>query len=795
MAKKEDRKQANYDHGITEENIGDACTDFMRIFGANNNIMRHMSDALDGLQLSQRRILWTMYEMNLKPKNNHTKVKNIVGRAMLYHPHGDAAIEDTLVNMAQGWRNMNTFVDGKGNFGSSAGDVAAGGRYIEARLSQYAYKCFFEEFSPEIVNMQENYLGTDLEPEYLPSKYPNALINNSFGIGYGIMTSIPTYNFKEVCLATIDLINNPNTEVFLIPDSATGAYIVDEGNFPEINKTGHGKFKMRGKIEVDESDNSLIVSSTPLMVGWNTVKPAIINLLNDGNNNIIKGISDITEDKTMRFKIHLKKEVDPVAAMHTIYEKTDMEKTFPVRFKLTESYTAQDYNVKSLLLTWIDFRRETKRRYYAHRLRSLRERQHILAILIRILNKDNAEKTVKIFKNSENTAECAKSLMKTYGITSLQAETIADMKFSKLTKEAYRKYLAEKDSVDDEIEKTDKIIRSPKKIDKIIIDELKDGIKMFGEDRRSEIVTIDNEVKVRATDHIIVFTRNGFVKKLPIDVKSIGSIAQGDFPLDIIEINNTSDLMLFDASGSAVRVPVSKIPNSTLNSNGFKLSDYCNISGSLVTAKVAPTNEYISNLKAPLYYLMVTRNGYIKKTLASAFVNMKKSELAAMIIGDNDSLVCCKMLSGDKDIIVYSDKGMGVRFNTANITETGRMSRGSMSMQLADNERIIGMDILGPKDKYLFILTDKGSAKKCTLETFGVQGRNGKSARIVTVGKDDNIKLIRTVRGDEKFRIFTKNEMLDISVKDDVVELPRLSAGRKLIGVKRGDGIINIKEL
>lgn len=607
-------------------------------------------------------------------------------------------------------------------------------------------------------------------------------------------TSIPTYNFKEACLAAIDLIRDPDVDIVLVPDSPTGAYIVDEGKFSEISKTGRGQFKMRGVITIDDSDNSLIVTSTPLMVNWNTIKPVIINSLNDGKNNLLKGIDDLTDETGMRFKLQLKKEADPVSVMHTIYSKTNMEKTFGVNFKLTENYTDQDYSIKSLLQTWIDFRRETKRRYYAHRLTAGKERQHILSILLMILSKDNAEKTVTIFKKSENTAKCAEALMKTYGITSLQAKTIADMKFSALTKEAYKRYLKEKDEVDNDIAEVEKIIRSSKKIDKIIIKELEEGIKLFGEDRRSEIINTDNEVKVRATNHIIVFTRNGMVKKLPNDIKSIGNIATNDFPKDIIEINNTSDLMLFDSTGKAVRLPVSKIPNSTLNSDGFRLSDYCNIGGQLVTSKIAPTEEYLSSIKAPIYYLMVTRNGYIKKTLASAFINMK-NDLIGMIIKEKDALVCCKILAGDKDIVVYTNTGRGIRFNTTDISETGRMSIGSMSMQMDADESVIGMDILNPKDKYLFVLTDRGFAKKCTLDTYATQTRNTKPSRIVTLDRDDTINVIRTVKGDESFRVFTKNDRVDISIKDDVIELPRLSKGKKLIGVKRGDGIINVKEI
>ena len=424
----------------------------------------------------------------------------------------ESPIYETLVKLAQPWNNIQCCVQGSGNFGSSAGAPAASGRYIEARLSYYAYKCFFEEFSEDIVDMKSNYLGNKLEPEFLPAKYPNVLINNTFGIGYGISTSICTYNLKEVLEATISLIENPEIEeVILYPDSPTGAYIVDEGQFREISVRGKGKFKMRGVMEVDEDNNIIHVKSTPLQVFWENIKRPIFELLNDGKTNLMRDFKDESDITHMHYKIFLKKEVDPYAVMHMIYSKTQMEKTFPVVFKLIEDYADNDYNIKSILQTWIDFRRETKRRYFTMKLLKAKERQHILEILLFILNKDNAEKTIGIVKKSQNKKEIVSRLMSEYGISSLQADTIAEMRLSAFSKESYKKYVAEKEEIDKTVIKLEKTVRSAKKIDKVIIDELEEGIKLFGEERRSKIITIDNEVKIRDTEHVVVFTNNGFV--------------------------------------------------------------------------------------------------------------------------------------------------------------------------------------------------------------------------------------------------------------------------------------------
>ena len=794
MAEKNVKKDVDYDKGIQNLNISDACTEYMKIFGANNNLMRHLPAVLDGLKIGERRILYTMYANGIHYNSSFVKVNTIVGNVMLYHPHGDAPIYETLVKLAQPWNNIQCTIDGHGNFGDIAGSPSADGRYIEAKLSYYAYKCFFEDFFEDIVDMKPNYDGTKMEPEYLPARYPNVLINNVFGIGYGISTSICTYNLKEVLEATINLIEDPDIDnIVLYPDSPTGAYIVDEGQFEQISSTGKGRFKMRGVIEVDEENNILHVRSTPLQVSWETIKRSVFELLNDGKVNLMKDFKDKSDINNMHYLIYLKKEVDPYAVVHMIYNKTQMEKTLPVSFKLIEDWSDNDYNIKSVLQSWIDFRRETKRRYFNIKLMKSKERQHILEIMIFILNKDNAENTLGIIKRSENKKEIVSKLMEAYGITSLQANTIADMRLSAFSKEAYKKYIEEKEDIDKLVKDLEKTVRSAKKIDKGIIDELKEGIKLFGEERRSQIINIDNEVKVRDTNHLIIFTKEGFVKKLPDDVKNAGFINQGDYPIEMIHANNTSELLIFDETGKITKLPVHKIHGCTLNNEGVKLSDILMINGTIKTVKQKPVPEALAEIKTPVYFLMITKNGIIKKTLADSYTNIK-NELLGLIIKDDDELVCVKLLVGDKDIIVYTASGFGVRFNSSEIRETSRMSIGVKAISMSDEDTIVGMDILNPKDKYILVITQKGNAKKCTLETFKTMNRADKPLRIVTLDDSDEIFKIQTIKGKEKFDVFTKDGIEKIDC-DDIVELPRLSKGKKTIPVRKGNVLVELFEI
>lgn len=786
-------KIVDYDKGITTANISKACTEYMQIFGANNNLMRHLPGVLDGLKIGERRILYTMYMMGLSYNTPFTKVASICGNTLDYHPHGETPIYETLVKLAQPWNNIQTLIQGSGNFGNAAGASAASGRYIEARLSYYAYKCFFEEFSPDIVDMKRNYLDNKSEPEFLPSRYPNVLINNTFGIGYGLSTSICTYNLKEVLEATIDLIQNPDIEdIVLYPDSPTGAHIVDEGQFEEISRTGKGKFKMRGVIEIDEENNILHVKSTPLFVYWETIKKKIFELLNDGKNNLMRDFRDSSDGTHIHYKIYLKKEVDPYVVVSSIYSQTNMEKTFPVVFKLIEDWADNDYTIKSILQTWVDFRRETKRRYYNTKLLKFKERQHILEILLFILNKDNAEKTITIIKKSENKKEIVSKLMKEYGISSLQADTIAEMRLSAFSKEAYKKYIAEKENVDKTVKDLEKLVRSAKKIDKIIIEELEEGIRLFGEERRSKIISLDNEVKIRDTDHVVVFTKNGFVKKLPDNVKGTGFIHQGDYPIEVIRCKNTSELLIFDETGKITKLPVHEIRGCAITSEGMKLSEYRSVSGDITTVKIRPEISTLESFKESVYFIMITKNGIIKKTLASSYSNIK-NELLGMILKDDDKLICVKMLVGDKDILVYTNKGFGVRFNSSEIRESSRMTVGVKAISMSDDENIIGMDILNSKDKYILVITQKGLSKKCTLDTFKTMNRADKPLRIITLDDSDELFTIQTIKGNETFDVFMKNG-IEVIKAENILELPRLSKGKKVIPVKKGDLIVKIFE-
>lgn len=795
-------KRESFNRNIDIRNIGDLCTEVVQIYGANVKFMRQIPSVVDGLKPVDRRSLYAMYLEKATHDRPFHKSSSLVGKTLNYHPHGDTPVYETIVKLSQIWNNIMPLVQMDGNNGTPMGDPPAAHRYTKARLSKYAYKCFFEEFDLALVNTKESYKGDEVEPEFLPSRYPNVLINNTFGIGYGVSSGLPTYNIREVLELTIKLLEDPEyPDITLIPDSPTWADVIDEGNFKELSETGEGRFRMRGEMTVDEANNTLSIRSTPLHVYYNGVEAAILDLQDKGK---LGGIIDFKlygKNKTnspteFEVKIILKKEIDPYVIREAIFasNKTRMQRTIPVNFKLIDDYEDIDFNIRSLILTWIDYRREFKRRLYNHKIIKARERQHILEKILLIFTGSNGEKALKTIKDAENKNEIIKYLMKSFPISSLQAEQIADMRLSAFSKDSIRRYKDEKEKIDETVEKLDKIIRSSKRIDKIIREELEEGIHMFGTDRRSRIITVEGESKVRDTSHIMVFTLDGLIKKLPHDIANIGTINQGDYPIEILaDVSNLTDLLIFDEKGNVFKLPVQDVRNSELGSGGESLERYCKISGKITAIIRKPEPESLEKIKMPVYLVMTTRNGLIKKTLVNRYTNIK-SELLALIIKEDDQLISVKMMAGDKDILVYTNKGFGVRFPSDAIKETKRMSIGVKALDMTDGEFVVGMDIINPKDTQIFSLTNKGTGKKSTLDNFQSMDRASKPLRIISLEDDEEVILIKTVKGKEKFNVYMKNsiEIIDI---EDVVELPRLSKGKKLLPVSKGNMIIDIKEI
>ena len=799
-------KEVKYDcnKNIINKNISDECTESTNIYAANKNRMRHIPLVNDGLLPGERRAIYAMmYEKDLRYDKPYKKLPSSVGAAIEYHPHGDGNIVDTICKLGQYWKNMQPLVDIPGNNGSEKGDKHAASRYLEAKLTKYAHKCYFEHFYPDIVDMRPAYNGINMEPEYLPAKYPHILLKPTYAMGYGLMSSIPTYNFTEICEFVINLIEDPNYDRILYPDLPNGCDIIDDGQFDEIRQTGKGKFRMKAKVTVDEEESTIRIEAMPLMMTINQLIKSedvkgkkdskLIELVKAGE---IVGYEDIHDRSTKNsavIELLFKPGTDLYANLSVLYRKGLIIKTLPILITaINDEYETQDYTIRELLLEWLIFRRDTKRREINKGIVRKKERLHVLNTLIFILQGKNGEKTLSIIKKAESTEEIQTALMKEFKITSLQAKSISNMRMTAFSKKSFKEYKEEYAKLDEEVEELLKLSKSSKKIDKMIRKELEEGIKLFGSDRKSNIVKFTDKKIVKDTDHVLVFTQFNKIKKLSADIESVGHFDQGDRPIEALKVNNKSSVMVFDQMGKVNKIAVADVISTDISNTGTPLSDMIEVHGKVIKVIPVPSKDEQNKLNLDnIFILMISKNGIIKKTSFTNFVNIKR-DLTAAVLADGDEIVDVKLISGNKQVVIYTAQGKGVRISTKDVKETGRISMGVKALDLKEDDHVLGMNVIGKKDKYIFVVTSKGRLKKCTLDTFALMKRNTSPLVLSTLNKGEVIEYITSAAGNELYTIFTSKDTHNI-VLADVPELTRLAQPKKMISVPVGDNIIEVR--
>ena len=477
--RKEDFK---FNENITQKELHDKAKEAISIYAPNKNVYRHIPFATDGLLPGERRVLYSMYnDIKAYPWQNYKKMALAIGASMTRHPHGDTNLYNTIVKLAQFWKNACIFIDGSGSFGNEVGDPAAAARYLECRISQFAYKCYFEDFSEDLVTMKQGFIEGIYEPEYLPARYPVALTKSCKAIGYGMYSQYPNYNFKELVEFTLKLMDNPNYDTIIYPDIPNNCDIIDDGQFDEIRRTGKGSIRMKSKVNIDYENNKIEIISVPPGTDLDTINKKLVDMgksgeligfvdihnLNDKRNNKSKKKKS---DKPAKLSIEVlfKPGTDLQKNLDLMYKKTTMITTSSYDLTLVDDYKLKHYTVRTLLLDWITFRRDIKRRQINKQITKKMERKHILETLIFITNSKNGQETIKIATKSENSEEFQKKLVSTFGISTLQAKAISKMSITAFNKDAHRKYVEELDKINQELDKLLVITKSSKMIDEII---------------------------------------------------------------------------------------------------------------------------------------------------------------------------------------------------------------------------------------------------------------------------------------------------------------------------------------
>lgn len=781
---------------ITEDkihnvDIGSYNRHGMQLFGVNVQLARAIPNILDGFKPSARRCLYATARI-AKADKKFKKVNAIKGQIIQIHPHGDISVEQTLLAMGKEWELAYPLIDVPSNNGSPKGDPSAAGRYLDAKLTDYAYDCYFKEWDDALVDMKPSYNPEFNEPVYLISKFPDLLLRPTTGFTFGMASNIPSYNLNEAFSAVIELIKDPKYDPILLPDMPCGGIILDEGQFEEIDHTGQGTFRMRAEIEIDEAENAVVIESIPYKIKLDDIVDKI-NQLRSSALSSLTDIQDTSDINGVGLVLKFAEGTDLKQMVSKLYKKTNLEYGFAVQMTYVDMNQGKVvlYNLKEIMQSWIDNRRVIKRKYFINRMIADKERLHVTDILIEICeDQEFLDNIIHLIRESERD-EIVKALMERFPqISSTQATKFAAMRISELSKTAYSEYVANRIRLNNEIEELEDKINHPKKIDKDIIKEIEDAIKKYSKPRKCRIEVFDEEKEVKNeitnSKHLIVTTKLGYVKKMKAGTRDCGELSDGDEPETVLNINNIDSLVLFDTGGYIHTIRVSDIPVVDKKSIGISLNTFINIRGKIIS--VLP----LSKITKKSYFFFITKKGMIKKTAADKF--SFGNSVIAIRLKDGDSLVQTLHAKKNANIMIYTLLGEGTRFDTSSVKETARNSMGVIGIDLTDKDEVVGMCEVDEDDKYVFIMTEKGCGKVFSLNTFTTQSRRGSVLILATLPKNDYICEAIPCKRSDKFLAVLKGNTIEMDFSD-IPKLTRTHQCKKLIPVAKGEKIIRVVKM
>lgn len=777
-------------------NVADISEDWLKIYGANVNIARMSPQLIDGLKPVAKRAL---YGMHTNPNKGlvSRKVLRCMADALAYHPHGDGSIGDVIYTMGSTWLQNIMYIDPQGNYGNVRGDDAAAPRYTEAKISKAANWIFFSDMKDSNVPMRPSYDGDNMEPDYLPARIPTILCNPQFsGIGIGLATNIPPFNPGEVCQATIKLIKNPKANIMLIPDSPTGCDIVDTGMFEGLNKDGDDvTLTMQASYDIDYMSNVITITSLPFHIGSDQVVSAVVNLRKTekekdptkGFNGLID-IHDNSAEDRVELKFLLKKDVNPDEFIELLLKKkTNLKKTYPVEIRCIEDLQSRVFGTKELLLEWIDYRRECVRAIYNKKLMEALSEHHMNEVFLFVLNGENLKKTIKIAKESEDKASMEQAFIDAYGITSLQAKTLSNMRTYQYSKKAYEEYKEAKKNLEKDIKDYTAIIEDDNAVDEVIIDQLKFAIKNFCGPRRSQVIKAGKlKEKIPNTKHLIGISRDGYIKKLNIDQSiSIGTVGNTSQVI-VTLISNRDNLLIFDSEGRITRVGVSSIPDMDIDDIGVDLTRYFKSKGTPISI----INE--SDLDSDSGdIILVTANGIGKRVKMSEFAKIKDFK-ESITLTEGDSLIAA-IPAGDEEFIIYTNFGDGIRLRSTDIKRQSKDAKGLKLITLRANEKVAGIDFLEKGcDKILYI-TSAGRLKMTEGRLLPLMNR--KDEPLSLIGLDPNEYLIGVgfVSPEDIVVVYRKKGTpVEIPLKN-VPVTTRVAKAEKMVKTPSGDMVTGFK--
>ncbi len=778
---------------------------------------RALPDVRDGLKPVQRRILYSMIELNNGPDKPHRKCARIVGDTMgKYHPHGDSSIYGALVNMAQEWSTRYVLVDGHGNFGSVDGDGAAAMRYTEARLSKISME-MTADINKDTVDFTPNFDETEKEPVVLPSRFPNLLVNGTSGIAVGMATNIPPHNLREVIGAVVKIIDDQIADkeettieeimdIIKGPDFPTGASILGTRGIEEAYRTGRGKIRVRAISNIEpmaNGKNRIVVTELPYMVNKARLIEKIAELVRDKKIDGITDLSDQSSREGMRICIELRRDVNPNIILNQLYKHTQLQDTFGVIMLALVDNQPKVMNIMEMLSYYLKHQEEVVTRRTRYELNKAEERAHILQGLLIAL--DNIDEVIQIIRNSENVQIAKAELMKRFDLSDAQSQAIVDMRLRALTGLEREKLEAEYAELMKKIGELKAILADRKLLLGVIKEEIQIIADKYGDDRRTSIgfdeFDMSDEDLIPKEDVVIAMTKLGYIKRMSHDtfksqnrggkgIKGMQTLEE-DYVEELFMTNTHYYIMFFTNKGRVYRMKGYQIPEASRTSRGVAIINLLQLQPDEKITAMIPIKEYNHGD----YLVMATKKGLVKKTPIEEYSNVRKTGLAAITLREDDELIEVKITNNDFDVFMITKQGLCIRFNEKDVRATGRTSMGVRGMNLSDNDEVVAMQ-LDIQGKEMLIVSEKGMGKRTDLTEFTAQNRGGKGVKCYKITeKTGNVVGAKAVTEDDEIMIINTDGIIIRMECKDISVYGRITSGVKLINLKENEEVASIAKV
>ncbi|QEA50808.1 DNA gyrase subunit A [Leuconostoc lactis] len=778
-------------------------------------VARALPDVRDGMKPVHRRILYSMIEQGNTPDKPHKKSARIVGDVMgKYHPHGDSAIYESMVRMAQPFSYRHMLVDGHGNFGSVDGDGAAAMRYTEARLSKVAME-MVRDLNKDTVNFVPNYDGEEREPEVLPARFPNLLVNGATGIAVGMATNIPTHNLGEVISAIHVLMNNAAAttsdlmEALPGPDFPTGGIVMGKSGIRRAYETGRGRVTVRAKVDIEQTKTGkeqIIVTELPYAVNKARLIERISELARDKRIEGITGIRDESDRDGLRISIDVRRDASASVILNNLYKETLLQTNFSFNMLAINGGKPQTMSLKAILEAYLTHQREVIRRRTAFDLQKAQARAHILEGLRIAL--DHIDAIITIIRSSATSEEAKTRLIDGYALTDKQAQAILDMRLVRLTG-------LERDKIEDEYQKLVELITDLKdilahqeRVDQLIYDELLDIQTKFGDERRTElqvgdVTTLEDEDLIEEEDVIITLTRNGYIKRVAqAEFKAQNRGGRGvqgmnvndeDFVDQMVATSTHDTLLFFTNKGKVYRMKGYEVPEYGRQAKGIPVVNLLHFEGdekiqTLINVHGEATDSHD-------YLFFVTRLGVVKRTAVSEFANIRTNGLKALTLHDDDEVLSVQITDGTQSVLIATKDGYSVRFVEADVRIMGRTAAGVRGIRLRENDLVIGADVVDDTENVL-VITEKGYGKQTPATEYPIKGRGGKGIKTANITDKNGVLAGMTiVRGDEDIMVTTTQGVMIRFAVSSVSQTGRATLGVRLIRLEDGAKVATLAKV